>query len=296
VPELPELTVYRERLQDALEGRRLRRARVHDPFVLRTVEPPLAEIEGRTVTGVGRRAKVLLLELGPGASFTLAFHLMLGGRLVLRDVEGYRPHRRRTLFSAEFEGGPLLEMTEAGTKRKASIRVFGPEGAREITPGTEPLDPPLEAAKLAELLARRNRRLKGALRDSHLLAGIGNAYSDEILFAARLSPLRLTGQLTEEEVKRLAEAIRTVLRDWTERVRRACPEGLPVKQNLWRRNLAIHGRAGKPCPVCGGTVARISFKESETNYCPDCQNEGRLLADRRLSRLGIRRRPPRSSG
>jgi formamidopyrimidine-DNA glycosylase len=300
VPELPELTIYAERLEEALGGRALLRPRVHDPFVLRSVDPPLEAIEGRRAEGVARRAKFLVVELGasPGNDapprLELALHLMLGGRLHLRDPAAWKPHRKRTLFSVASDGGPLLEMTEAGTKRRASLSVLGPASdRRRLERGVDPLDPALDAATLGAILRRRNRQLAGALRDPEGLAGIGNAYADEILFAARLSPVKLTSRLDDAEIERLHAAMRSVLSDWTERVRRACPEGLPVRQKDWRAGMAVHGRAGEPCPVCGEPIGRIARKDAETNYCPTCQNEGRLLADRRLSRLGIRR-PPRS--
>ncbi|MGH2571406.1 MAG: zinc finger domain-containing protein, partial [bacterium] len=197
------------------------------------------------------------------------------------------------LLTLTFDGGTILEMTEAGTKKRASVHVLArrAELAR-LDRGIDPFDPDLGPARLGELLRARNRQLKGALRATELLAGIGNAYSDEILFAARLSPLRLTHSLDGEEVARLHAAMRDTLRLWIDRVRQRCPEGLPVKQNDWRREMAVHGKTGEPCPACGGPVAVISLKDSETNYCPACQNKRRLLADRRLSRLGIRR-PPR---
>jgi formamidopyrimidine-DNA glycosylase len=291
VPELPELEIYRERLAVALAGRTVEAARAHDPFVLRTATPSLADLAGRRVTGVERAGKRLLLALG--GSLLVAFHLMLAGRLHLKAAEGYRPHRRRTLLTLAFDGGTILEMTEAGTTKRASVHVLARRGdLARLDRGIDPFDPALTPARLAQLLRARNRQLKGALRAPESLAGIGNAYSDEILFTARLSPLRLTLSLDDEDVERLHAAIHDTLRLWIDRVRQRCPEGLPVKQDLWRRDMAVHGKTGEPCPACGGPVAVISLKDSETNYCPACQNEGRLLADRRFSRLGIRR-PPR---
>jgi formamidopyrimidine-DNA glycosylase len=185
-------------------------------------------------------------------------------------------------------GDAVLEMTEAGTRRKASLHVLAAPGDLDrIERGVEPLSAELTPEKLAELLRAENRQLKKALRDPALLSGIGNAYSDEILFAARLPPLRLTHRLGDEEIAALHAAIRTTLTEWADRVRAACPEGLPVKQDDWRRGMAVHGKTGEPCPRCGTGIARISFRDSETNYCPECQNEGRRLADRRRSRLGI---------
>jgi len=290
MPELPELEIYRERLAAGLTGRTVASARAHSAFVLRTAEPPLEDVEGRAVTGASRAGKHLLLELaGPRL---VAFHLMLGGRLHLKRADAFRPHRKRTLLALSFDDGTLLEMTEAGTRKRASVHVLARrEDLARLDRGIDPFDPSLTPERLGELLRERNRQLKGALRAPDLLAGIGNAYSDEILFAARLSPLRLTGKLDDDAVRRLHAAIRETLADWIGRVRERCPEGLPVKQDLWRREMAVHGKTGDPCPACGGPVALISFHDSETNYCPACQNEGRLLADRRLSRFGIRRPP-----
>jgi formamidopyrimidine-DNA glycosylase len=285
VPELPELVVYRERLAEALAGRTVTDARAWDPFVLRTVEPAPDAARGRRILGASRRAKFLLVDVEGPLHF--AFHLMLGGRLHLKPAEGFRPHRRRTVFSLT-AGDVVLEMTEAGTRRKASLHVLAAPGDLDrIERGVEPLSDDLTPERLAELLRATNRQVKGALRDPSLISGIGNAYSDEILFAARLSPLRLTHRLTDREIGALHGALRRTLTDWAARVRAACPEGLPVKQDLWRREMAVHGRPGEPCPRCGTKIALISFRDSETHYCPVCQNEGRRLADRRRSRLGI---------
>ncbi|MGQ0723098.1 MAG: Fpg/Nei family DNA glycosylase [Candidatus Eiseniibacteriota bacterium] len=289
MPELPELTVYRERLAQALAGRRVGSVALRDSFVLRTVEPAVATAEGRLVTGASRRSKFLIVELeGP---LCFAFHLMLSGRLHLKRHESFRPHARRTVLSVHFDGGTVLEMTEAGKERRASLHMLRrPSDLPRIERGIEPLSEEFTADLLARILRERNRQLKGALRDPELVSGLGNAYSDEILFAARLSPLRMTARLDDAEIARLHAAIRDTVELWIGRIRAVCPEGLPVKQDLWRRDMAVHGRAGSPCPQCGGVISRISFRGSETCYCPDCQNEGRLLADRRLSRLGIRRR------
>jgi len=285
VPELPELIVYRERLAETLAGRTVTDVRVLDPFVLRTVEPAADAAKDRRILGASRHSKFLLLDVEGPIHF--AFHLMLGGRLHLRPADGFRPHRRRTVFALT-AGDVVLEMTEAGTRRKASLHVLAaPADLDRIERGVEPLSDELTAERLGELLRGTNRQVKGALRDPALLAGIGNAYSDEILFAARLSPLRLTRRLTDGEIAGLHAAVRETLTAWADRVRAACPEGLPVKQDLWRRDMAVHGKTGEPCPRCGTRIARISFRDSETQYCPECQNEGRRLADRRRSRLGI---------
>lgn len=303
MPEYPELEVTRERLEQALVGRVLAEAKLHDPFVLRTVTPPWDGLPGRRVAAVLRQAKFLVIRFGPaGDAVDLAIHLMLGGRLRLTDPAKFKPHRKRTLasltFDADDDGVPpiLLEMTEAGTTRRASLQLLGPESdRRKLIRGAEPMDPSLDAAALAALLRSRNQQVTRAIRDPELLAGIGNAYADEILFAARLSPVKLTSRLTDEEIAALLEAIRTTLLDWTDRVRDACPEGLPSRQQDWRRHMAVHHKAGEPCPECGGPIGRIARKDAETNYCPQCQNEGKLLADRRLSRLGIRRPPKAGS-
>jgi formamidopyrimidine-DNA glycosylase len=294
LPELPELWVYRERLEESLGGARVVAPHVHDPFVLRTVEPPLSELADRVLTGVERRAKYLILVFeGP---LHLAFHLMLAGRLHLKDAEKFRPHRKRTRLSLAFDGGTVLEMTEAGSKRRASVHLLGARDELDhIERGMEPFDPDLTPERLAELLRSQNRQLKKALRAPTLLSGIGNAYSDEILFSARLSPVRLTGRLRDEEIEGLHAAMRRTLEEWIARVRERCPAGLPVKQSNWRREMAVHGKTGEPCPRCDETIARISLRDSDTNYCPSCQNEGRLLADRRLSRFGIRRPPRRQA-
>jgi formamidopyrimidine-DNA glycosylase len=289
MPELPELIVYRDRLEAALLGRRIDRMGLRDSFVLRTVDPPAAAAEGRRVTRVLRRSKFLILEAeGP---LCLAFHLMLAGRLHLKREEKFRPHPRRTVLSVHFDGGTVLEMTEAGKERRASLHVLRRlSDLPRIERGVEPLSEEFTAELLGTALRERNRQLKGALRDQELISGLGNAYSDEILFAARLSPLRMTGRLDDDEIARLHAAVRDTLEHWIGRIRAACPDELPVKQDVWRRGMAVHGKSGSPCPRCGGIISRISYQDSETCYCPDCQNEGRLLADRRLSRLGIRRR------
>ena len=221
---------------------------------------------------------------------------MRAGRLRLRSAAGHRPHRRRTLFVLEAEGDLLVEMTEAGTERRASLRMIGPDGEGGAPePDLEPLSPAFTVERLADALRRENRQVKGALRDARVVAGIGNAYSDEILHAARLSPLRLTSRLEDGEIVRLHDAVVETLHLWIGRVRDACPPGtLPEKQDLWRRGFCVHGRGGESCPVCGDRIERVSYRDSETHYCPTCQNEGRVLADRRRSRLGIPP-PPRPS-
>ena len=294
MPELPELEIARERLDEALRGRRVVRATVHEPFVLRTVEPVLEAIVGLPVAAIERRGKRLRIVLADGTA--LEIHLMRAGRLRLRPAAAHRPHRRHTLFVLEAEDDVLVEMTEAGTERRASLHVIGPDGRGAAPePELEPLSAEFTPERFSAALRRENRQLKGALRDARVVAGIGNAYSDEILHAARLSPLRLTARLDDAEIARLRDAVVETLQLWVGKVRAACPSGsMPEKQDLWRRGFAVHGRGGEPCPVCGDRIERVSYRDSETHYCPTCQNEGRVLADRRRSRLGIppRPRPP----
>ncbi len=290
MPELPELEVIRERLDEATAGRPLSRIVHVDPFVVRTTLP-LESFVGSTVMRALRVGKHIVLEFDGGR--VIAFHLMLAGRLHIREPGRFRSHAKRTRLAIELLGGTILEMTEAGTKHRAWVRAGETLGALSLKAGgLDPLDPTFDAALLRKRLQATTQRIKSALRDSTVVTGIGNAYSDEILFAARLSPMRLTTSLVEAEIERLASAIGQVLREWIDRVRRACPRGLPASQKDWRGDMSVHGRAGFPCTACGTTIARVSFKDQETNYCPVCQNDGKLLADRRLSRFGIRRPPP----
>jgi formamidopyrimidine-DNA glycosylase len=287
MPELPELEVLAERLTEAVAGRVVARAAAFDPFVLRTVEPPLGSVVGRIAERAWRNGKETILQFD--TSLSLDIHLMRAGRLRLR-APGPAAAKRRPLLLLEFEGGPRLEMTEAGKERRASVRVLAAGTSVPRAPGLDPLETGFTAAAFAEALRRENRRVKNALRDRDVVAGIGNAYSDEILHAARLSPLATTARLSDAEIEQLHAAVGRVLRDWVERVRAAVPPGsLPERQDLWRRQFSVHGKAGSPCPVCDTLVERISYRDSEACYCPSCQNEGRLHADRRLSRLGIRR-------
>lgn len=288
MPELPELEVTRERLEEALGGRIVRTVTVHDPFVLRTVDPPISSLAERPLTAVRRQSKHLVLDLESGLS--LVIHLMLGGRLHLKPAAKFKPHRKRTLLSILWDDDTILEMTEAGTKRRASVSLHEGDLPERVTRGEDPLGKEFTVPRLRELLSAGNHQLKTVLRDPNRISGIGNAYSDEILHAARLSPLRLTSRLTDEEVVRLHAATSNTLRRWIQLIRERCPQGLPTKQSLWRRDMAVHGRPGEPCPACSDTIQRISFKDSETHYCPGCQNGGKLLADRRLSRFGVRRR------
>jgi formamidopyrimidine-DNA glycosylase len=289
MPELPDITVYIEALERRILDRPVERIALRSPFVLRTVEPPIAAAEGRTVVGLRRLGKRIVLDLGDG--LFLAIHLMIAGRLrwLARSAKG---PGRITLATFDFPNGTLA-LTEAGTKRRAAIHLVQGEAAlRTLDRGG--LD--VLAATAEEFSGRlrsENHTLKRALTDPRLFGGIGNAYSDEILYAARLSPLTLTGRLDGAEVARLYAACRDTLRTWTSRLRRETGEGFPGKVTAFREGMAVHGRFGLPCPVCRSPVQRIRYAENETNYCARCQTGGRLLADRALSRL-LRQDWPRS--
>ena len=278
MPELPDVEVYVESLRSRIAGRRLVRVRPLNPFLLRTAVPPLSSAEGKRVAGVQRVGKrvVVALEDGP----YLVLHLMIAGRLRWLGP-GEKPPGRITLALFEFENG-MLAFTEAGTRRRASLHLLN------TLDGLDPGGAELFAIDLAEFatrLKRENHTLKRALTDPRLFAGIGNAYSDEILHRARLSPIAMSARLNDEEVHRLFAATRSVLAEWTERLRREAAGGFPRKVTAFRDGMAVHGRFGKPCPVCGSPVQRIVFAENETNYCARCQTGGRILADRALSRL-----------
>jgi formamidopyrimidine-DNA glycosylase len=281
VPELPDVECYCEALRERVRGRRLRRARIMHPFVLRSVDPPLAAIEGRSVVDVRRLGKRIVLAL-EGDLFVV-LHLMIAGRLrwLARDA---KPPGRITLALLEFDDG-VLALTEAGTKRRASMHVVrGAEGLAAHDPGgVEVAD--LSAATFAARLRADNHTLKRALTDPRILSGIGNAYSDEILHRARLSPLALTQKLDDAAMERLFEATRDVLVEWTARLRDEAAGGFPERVTAFRPAMAVHGRFRQPCPVCATPVQRIVYGESECNYCPGCQTRGVVLADRALSRL-----------
>ena len=286
MPELPDLTVYQESLAARVANRRLLRIRVLNPFLLRTAVPPIGAAEGRRVGSVGRVGKRIVIGLE--GELHLVLHLMVAGRL--RWAE--RPPRRIALALFEFESGTLA-LTEAGTRRRASLHLVQGEAAlRALDPGgLEPLA--ADDRAFAERLKRENHTLKRALTDPRLFAGIGNAYSDEILHRARLSPFAMTQALSEPEVRQLHFATRSVLSEWIERLRREAGEAFPEKVTAFREAMAVHGRYGKPCPDCGAPVQRIVYAENETNYCARCQTGGRILADRALSRL-LKKSWPRS--
>lgn len=281
MPELPDIVVYQEALARRAVGGLLERVRLLAPFLLRTVDPPLEAAEGRVVEGVERVGKriVLVLEGGP----FLVLHLMIAGRLHWKE-RGAAPPRKAGLAAFDFAAGTLT-LTEAGSKRRASLHVAGSrEALRAMDPGGIDV---LSAsrAEFAAALRSSNHTLKRSLTDPRLFSGIGNAYSDEILHAARLSPLQLTQNLDDGEVARLFEAAGGVLRGWIERLRAECGGSFPEKVTAFRDGMAAHGRFGKPCPVCGSPIQRIVYAENEANYCARCQTGGRLLADRALSRL-----------
>jgi formamidopyrimidine-DNA glycosylase len=281
VPELPDVTVYVEALRERITGARLERVRLATPFVLRSVDPPLAEVVGREVAGVRRLGKRIVIALADERFVVI--HLMIAGRLHWKPA-GAKVPGKIGVAALDFSRGTLL-MTEAGTKKRAAIHLVRGESAlAEHDPGgLEVFD--VDLAAFREALTAESHTLKRALTDPHLLSGIGNAYGDEILHRARLSPVKLTRQLTDPEVARLFDATRATLADWVERLRRDAGGGFPEGVTAFREEMAVHGRYGKPCPDCGSPVQRIVHAENETNYCPTCQTGGRLLADRALSRL-----------
>jgi formamidopyrimidine-DNA glycosylase len=281
VPELPDVVVYIERLTPLVLGQPLVQVHLGSPFVLRTVDPPVSEVEGRTVTGIRRLGKRIVLAL-EGELFVV-IHLMIAGRLRWR-APGKTLRGKMVLAGFAFPDGTLY-LTEAGSKRRASIHVVRGEAALA---GFERGGLEVLSASLAGFSARlrsENHTLKRALTDPRLMSGIGNAYSDEILHRAKLSPLMLTSRLGDEQLSVLFEATRATLTDWTDRLRTDAGNGFPEKVTAFRDGMAVHGRFRQPCPVCGAPVQRIRYAENETNYCARCQTGGRVLADRSLSRL-----------
>jgi formamidopyrimidine-DNA glycosylase len=281
MPELPDIVVYIEHLEGSLVGQTLERVRLMNPFVLRSVMPPVGSAEGRKVIGVRRMGKRIAIAL-EGDLF-LVLHLMIAGRL--RWIgKGTKPPGRITLAAFEFPSGTLV-FTEAGTKRRASIHLVEGEAAlAAMDPGG--LDVLVAGLQeFADRVKRENHTLKRALTDPRLFSGIGNAYSDEILHRAKLSPFAKTASLSEEDVKRLYDATRATLAEWIERLRKEAGADFPEKVTAFREGMAVHGRFRKPCPVCGSPVQRIVYAENETNYCARCQTGGKVLADRALSRL-----------
>ncbi len=281
MPELPDVIVYIEALERRVAGQTLERIRLLSPFVLRTAVPPISAAEGKRVTALRRVGKRIVLALE--YELFLVIHLMVAGRLRWL-APGAKPPGRITLAVFEFADGALA-FTEAGTKRRASLHLVRGEAALAAIDagGIDVLHAGLPA--FAQRLRSENHTLKRALTDPRLLSGIGNAYSDEILHRARLSPIAMTSAISDDEIARLHEATRATLAGWTERLRREAGAGFPEKITAFRDGMAVHGRFGKPCPVCGAPVQRIRYAENETNYCARCQTGGRVLADRALSRL-----------
>lgn len=291
MPELPDIVVYLESLQARVVGHRLRRVRLLNPFILRTAVPPVQDLEGLTVTGLRRLGKRIVFEF-PGGLF-LVIHLMIAGRLRWHaEGEKAKPPGRIGLAVLEFDGGSLV-LTEAGTKRMASMHVVqGQAGLDALhVAGLEVLESDL--ATFSERLRSANHTLKRALTSPQLFSGIGNAYSDEILHRARLSPIAMSQTLDDAEVERLFLATREVLQEWTARLREQAGGRFPEKVTAFREEMAVHGKFGKPCPVCGAPVQRIVHGDHETNYCARCQTGGKILADRALSRL-LKKSWPRS--
>ena len=281
MPELPDVTVYVEALQQRIVGQTLLHVRLASPFLLRTVEPGIAEFEGKDVVEVRRVGKRIVIEVAD--ELFIVVHLMIAGRFKWLP-SGSKIPGKLGLAAFDFSNGTLL-LTEAGSKRRASLHlVRGEAGVKALDPGgVEVLDIDLETFR--SLVTRERHTLKRTLTDPHLFSGIGNAYSDEILHRAKLSPIQMSTSLSDEQMARLFDATRTTLTDWTQRLRDEAGGGFPEKVTAFREGMAVHGRYNKPCPVCGSPVQRIVYAENETNYCARCQTEGRLLADRALSRL-----------
>jgi formamidopyrimidine-DNA glycosylase len=281
MPELPDIAAYLSALEPRILGQPIERVRVASVFLVRTAQPPLSDVEGRTVRELRRIGK--RIAIGVDGDLWLVLHLMIAGRLHWRPL-GVKLSGRRNLAAFDFPNGSLV-LTEAGTTHRASLYVLaGEEGLRSIDPGgIEIFASDLHTFR--EALTSENRTLKRALTDPRLLSGIGNAYSDEILHAAQLSPVALTQKLKPEEWERLFAATRETLLVWMDRLRAEAEAGFPEKVTAFREGMAVHGRHGKPCPRCGEKIQRIRYANNETNYCARCQTGGKLLADRGLSRL-----------
>ncbi|HEX6084456.1 MAG TPA: DNA-formamidopyrimidine glycosylase family protein [Thermoanaerobaculia bacterium] len=281
MPELPDVTIYLEALQSRLLGKTLHKVRLASPFVLRTVEPSPRDLEGKTVRELRRLGK--RIAFGFEDELFLVIHLMIAGRFKWLEPGAKLP-AKLGLAAFDFDSGTLL-LTEAGSKRRASIHIVRGEAALEEhdRKGLEPLTMSLDEFRAA--LTRERHTLKRTLTDPHTFSGIGNAYSDEILHRARLSPVQMSTNLSPEEIERLFHATQTVLNEWIDRLRKETGSKFPEKVTAFRKEMAVHGRYNQPCPDCGAPVQRIVYAENETNYCARCQTGGRLLADRSLSRL-----------
>lgn len=281
MPELPDIAVYIERWQERVLGSDLLRLRVTSPWVLRSFDPPLSAVEGKTVAAFRRLGKRIVIELEDGPFVVV--HLMVAGRLRWREAGTAIP-KKRGLAAFDFEAGTVI-FTEEGTKRRASIHLVGDEEglADHDRGGVEPLAATEE--QFAEGLTRERHTLKRGLTDARLISGIGGAYADEIMHRAGLSPIVRTDRLSAEDLQRLHRATREVLTEWIDRLRKEVGDGFPEKVTAFHPDMAVHGKFGDDCPVCGSPVQRIVYSSNETNYCPGCQTEGRILADRSLSRL-----------
>jgi len=281
MPELPDIAAYISALEPRIVGQPIKRVRLASPFLLRTVEPPIADVEGRIVRQLRRIGK--RIAIGVEGDLWLVLHLMIAGRLHWR-TPGAKLSGRQSLAAFDFPNGSLV-LTEAGTKRRASLHVVtGEEGLRSVDPGGIDIFAS-DLASFRAALTAENRTLKRALTDPRLVSGIGNAYSDEILHAAQLSPVTLTHKLEQHEWERLFAAARQTLSVWIDRLRAEGEAGFPENVTAFRKDMAVHGRYGKPCPRCGEKIQRIRYADNETNYCSRCQTGGRVLADRGLSRL-----------
>ena len=281
MPELPDIVVYIEALEKRIQGSVLERVRIASPFLLRTAVPPLSSVEGKKIVELRRLGKRICFGLE--GDLWLVLHLMIAGRLHWYD-ERAKAAKGRSVAVFEFSRGSLT-LTEAGTQKRASLHVIqGEAGLDNLNPGgLEVFDATTE--EFAHALRARNHTLKRALTDPRILSGIGNAYSDEILFEAKLSPFTLTQKLTDKEIEQLFAAIKRTLSEWVERLRLDAKDRFPEKVTAFRPDMATHGKYGEPCPRCGSKIQRIRYGSNETNYCPTCQTGGKLLADRALSRL-----------
>ena len=281
MPELPDIAAYISALETRIVGQPIQRARLASVFLLRTTEPPVTHVEGCIVRDLRRIGK--RIAIGVEGDLWLVLHLMIAGRLHWRTTQA-RLSGRTSLAAFDFPNGSLV-LTEAGSKRRASLHIVtGTEGLRSLDPGGIDIFTSDPAAFQAALTAE-NRTLKRALTDPRIVSGIGNAYSDEILHAAQLSPIALTHKLKPNEWERLFAATRQTLALWIDQLRNEAQAGFPEKVTAFREGMAVHGRYGKPCPRCGETIQRIRYADNETNYCAHCQTDGKLLADRSLSRL-----------
>ncbi len=281
MPELPDIVAYIEALEKRIVGQRIESIRIASPFLLRTAVPPLRTAEGKTVTQIRRMGKRICIGLED--DLWLVLHLMIAGRLHWKE-RGAKLARPRGLAAFDFPHGTLL-WTEAGSQKRASLHVVaGEEGLHALDPGgLEVLDADFD--QFAAGLTRENHTLKRAITDPHLFSGIGNAYSDEILWQAQLSPMQLTQKLKPDEVARLYEAVRSTLTQWVSQLRKETGDAFPEKVTAFRKEMAVHGKYKQPCPRCGKPIQRIRYAGNEANYCPHCQTGGKLLADRALSRL-----------